>query len=60
MRFTDARLLQRRIVVGWLPALLVFAFGGTLAGCASPAPATTAGYVPTASAIDGEFGGSTA
>ena len=53
MRSTDSRLIRRRFVVGWLPALLVFAFGGTLAGCASPAPAMTAGYAPVTSAPAG-------
>ena len=61
---TRARTIRRRIVIGWLPTLLLFVLGGSMAGCAgtptspamtyAPAPPVTAAPAgPTTAAGDG-------
>jgi hypothetical protein len=46
MNPSRSRTVRRRIVIGWLPTLLLFALGGTMAGCASPAATPELTYAP--------------
>jgi hypothetical protein len=52
---TKARTIRRRIVIGWLPTLLLFVLGGSMAGCAGTPtpPATTYAPAPPAAASAG-------
>ena len=40
------RTIRRRIVIGWLPTLLLFVLGGSMAGCAGTPTAPAMTYVP--------------
>jgi hypothetical protein len=39
---TRTRTIRRRIVIGWLPVLLLFVLGGSMAGCSGAATSATA------------------
>jgi hypothetical protein len=41
-----ARTIRRRIVIGWLPTLLLFVLGGSMAGCAGSPDAPGLTYAP--------------
>jgi len=43
---TRARTIRRRIVIGWLPTLLLFVLGGSMAGCAGTPMAPGMTYAP--------------
>jgi len=43
---THARTIRRRIVIGWLPTLLLFILGGSMAGCAGTPTAPGMTYAP--------------
>jgi hypothetical protein len=43
---TRARTIRRRIVIGWLPTLLLFVLGGSMAGCAGTAATPGLTYAP--------------
>ena len=43
-----ARTIRRRIVIGWLPALLLFVLGGSMAGCAGASSTGTWTNAPVA------------
>ena len=45
---TRARTIRRRIVIGWLPTLLLFVLGGSMAGCAGSAVTPGVTYAPPA------------
>jgi hypothetical protein len=46
MSLTRSRSIRRRIAIGWLPALLFFVLGGSMAGCGSSAVAPQVTYAP--------------
>ena len=43
---TRAHTIRRRIVIGWLPTLLLFVLGGSMAGCAGTPMAPGMTYAP--------------
>ena len=43
---TRAHTIRRRIVIGWLPTLLLFVLGGGMAGCAGSAATPGVTYAP--------------
>ena len=45
---TRAHTIRRRIVIGWLPTLLLFVLGGGMAGCAGSAVTPGVTYAPPA------------
>jgi hypothetical protein len=47
---THARAIRRRIVIGWLPMLLLVVLGGSMAGCAGTPTAPGMTYVPPSTA----------
>jgi hypothetical protein len=40
------RVIRRRIVIGWLPSLLLFVVGGSMAGCSSATDTPAVTYAP--------------
>lgn len=63
-----ARTIRRRIAIGWLPMLLLFVLGGSMAGCSgaavpeityAPPPATDAAVDPSAAGGSGSGSGRT-
>ncbi len=46
----QARAIRRRIVIGWLPMLLLFVLGGSMAGCAGTPTPPAMTYAPAPAA----------
>jgi hypothetical protein len=53
MNSTRTQTFRRRITVGWLPVVLLFALGGTAAGCSGATTAPTRTYDPGAASGGG-------
>jgi hypothetical protein len=43
MTSTQTRTIRRRIAIGWLPVLLLFVLGGSMAGCSGASPGAPTG-----------------
>ena len=52
MTATRSRGIRRRIVIGWLPVLLAFVLGGSMAGCSGASTGPTMTYAPPAAAAE--------